>query len=395
MLNIQRRMLLEPRNGSLWASKMVLNPAMTADPDDPDHIVMLFRATGPWPQAQIPGKPLPFPIFLGFGESLDGGNRWAFDFSRPAMAPRLEYDRDRFLEQSCRNGRLFDYANGCIEDPRFLRFEDGLYLSVACRAFPPGPYWDHDEPTQCLPDWVMHTSGLGRAFSENHTVTLLYKVDFDALVKKQFDAAFSLIVPLHEPDRSDDRDAFFFPRRLKIDGRDRIVVLHRPKEPGKYQAGKACSAPSIFMACGDKWADFGDGTAEEAVFATGVHPWELDRIGASFQPIELGNGEWLLPYHGKQDERIGYTQSFMLLRERPSGLPEIVARPAGRLFHAEEKWELEGDFATPCVFSCSGIVRPDGRLLMGYGAADSRVGLASVDLAGLVAFLRSSAAPQN
>ena len=118
-------------------------------------------------------------------------------------------------------------------------------------------------------------------------------------------------------------------------------------------------------------------------------PWEANRIGASWPPIELEPGLWLFPYHGKQDDRVGYTQSFMLLRENGTLHPDILVRPGERLLFADQPWELEGEFTIPCLFSCSGVRMPDGRLLMGYGAADKKVGLASVDFDELVRFLKS------
>lgn len=69
MLNFTRRKLLGPQGNCPWANQMVLNPAMIADPADPETLHMLFRATGAWAQAQIPGKPLPYPIFLGYAVS--------------------------------------------------------------------------------------------------------------------------------------------------------------------------------------------------------------------------------------------------------------------------------------------------------------------------------------
>ncbi len=53
---------------------------------------------------------------------------------------------------------VVNYANGCIEDPRLFEFEEDIYLSAACRAFPPGPYWEYDDPLQCMPDWVTSES---------------------------------------------------------------------------------------------------------------------------------------------------------------------------------------------------------------------------------------------
>lgn len=396
MLNFTRRKLLGPQGNCPWANQMVLNPAMIADPADPETLHMLFRATGAWAQAQIPGKPLPYPIFLGYAVSRNRGQDWDFDFSRPALAPRLEYDRKRFIARSFRAGRMFDYANGCIEDPRLFYFENQLYLTVACRAFPPGPYWEHDDPVQCMPEWALTDEmSCGRAVSENRTVTMLYRVDLARLAQRDYDRAFAVVAPLHRGDLSDDRDVVLFPRRLRIAGRERIVCLHRPKTPWSYPVGAGLDRPSIFMALGDALDDFYCGRASNFVLAVPEFPWEANRIGASFAPIETRPGEWLLPYHGKQDDRVGYTQSFMLLRECSEGIPRIVARPRARLLYATEPWELEGEFTVPCLFTCSGIRLSDGTLLMGYGAADQKIGLLSVNWDALLKRLRQAAAPAS
>ena len=385
----EKKFLFGPNPAVPWAEKMVLNPAMFRDPDEPETIHMLFRATGAMAECRIPGKKLPYPIFLGYAVSRDNGNRWECDWSRPALAPGLRRKVSELTVKDAFGRTWFDYSNGCIEDPRMFPFEGTLYLTVACRAFPPGPYWEHDDPVQCMPDAVRASAaGFGRAVKDNSTVTLLYRVDLGALRERCYDEAFSFVAPLHNPDISDDRDVVLFPRRLRIGGSDRIVCVHRPKHPWHYAIGKELSAPSIFFALGDSLADFADGTAQEFVFAKPEFPWEANRIGASWAPVEIEHGLWLLPYHGKQDDSVGYTQSFMLLRERTAGLPEILARPEERLLHASEPWELEGDFAIPCLFTCSGVLRTDGTLLMGYGAADAKVGLVSVNWNELCHYLK-------
>ncbi len=390
MLPCNKRRILTAVPGSPWAGKMVLNPAMAADPAHPETIHMLFRATGPGERWRQPGQPAPYPIFLGYGVSRDGGKSWDFDTASPAMAPALEYAPERLMTRDAAGRECVNYANGCIEDPRLFEFEGALYLTVACRTFPPGPYWEHDDPVQCMPEWARDPdSGLGRAVLENSTVSLLYRVDLAALAARDYPNAFGFIAPLHPPDVSDDRDVVLFPRRLVIDGKPRIVCLHRPKHPWHYAIGRELKLPSIFIAAADELTDFARTDIRREVYAAPSFPWEANRIGASWAPLETAPGEWLLPYHGKQDDRVGYTQSFMLLTERASGFPKIAVRPAERLLYADLDWELEGDFTIPCLFTCSGLSRPDGRLLMGYGAADNCVGLVDVDYAGLLASLRS------
>ncbi len=384
-----KRFVLGPRPGCAWAEKMVLNPAIIQDSDCPEVLHMLFRATGPWPEGRLDGKPLPFPIFLGYAVSHDAGKSWTPDFSRPALAPALKYERQDILATDIFGRETINYANGCIEDPRLFHFEEELYLSVACRTFPPGPYWDHDDPQQCMPAWAMDAShGLGKAVTENSTVSLLYQVDLAALKRHDYDSAFTFTGPLHPPDVSDDRDVVLFPRRLKIRGQEKVVCLHRPKHPWNYPQGKDLTAPSIFLAAADSLADLSGNRAERHVLATPQFDWERNRIGASWAPLEISPGEWLLPYHGKQDDQVGYTQSFMILKEQDNGFPAITRRPQERLIYADEPWEQAGDFTIPCLFTCSGVVLDNGNLLMGYGAADQKVGIAELPFDDLLAFLR-------
>ena len=384
MFPCEKKLILEPKPGCEWASQMVLNPAMTVDPDDPETLHMLFRATGPWRCRQIEGKPLPFPIFIGYGVSRDGGENWEFDFSRPALAPTLCYD-EKELQISSPD---FCPANGCIEDPRLFYFENKLFLSVACRVFPPGPYWEHDQPDQCMPEWAKRED-MPAFVRKNTTVSLLYRVELEALKEKRYEDAFSFICPLHEPNLSDNRDVFLFPRRLKINGREKIICVHRPATPAAHDGFENLRKPAIFLAAADCFEDFSNGKAEQCCIHVPTEVWEANRVGGSWAPIEVAPGEWLLPFHGKQDEKVGYTQSFMLLKEQENGFPAVTHRCKERLFYADNAWELAGLFPTPCLFTCSGIVRPDGTLLMGYGAADSVVGLLKTDFNALLDKIRN------
>jgi hypothetical protein len=401
---ISKRFLFGPRDDCPWASKMVLNPAMARDPDDPSHLHMLFRATGPGAEHRLPGRPDPYPICLGYAVSHDAGATWDVDWRTPAFAPALRQRHDESLYATDAFGRQWlNYANGCIEDPRLFPFEGELYLSVACRLFPPGPYWEHDDPLQCQPDWVAAEASMGFAARENATVSLLYRVDLGALARRAYGEAFVFVCPLHPPDASDDRDVVLFPRRLTLDGVPRIVCVHRPKTPWRYPLGEGLAAPAMFWAAADSLADLAgdpgrpdtraDGPVRRALLTPPVHAWEANRVGASWAPVDLGGGEWALPYHGKQDDTEGYTQSFLLLREQDAGLPVLAAHPAERLLTADQPWERTGDFTIPCVFSCSGVTLEDGRLLMGYGAADRVVGLAEVDAAALWSWLRKRETP--
>lgn len=377
--------VMGPQADCPWASKMILNPAIAKDPKNGNILHMLFRSTGPCPGNQLAGKPLPYPIFLGYAVSEDAGISWQADFDSPAIKLKLEYTRNKMMIENIDHNSVINYANGATEDPRLFYFEGELYLSVACRPFPPGPYWDHDDPTQCMPEWAVNNEhDLGTAITENSTVSLLYKVNLEALKIKNYSEAFVLIGPMHNPDLSDDRDVVLFPRKLKLKGKEKIICIHRPKHPWNYAIGKELTAPSIFLTAADSLAELSSDNVERHILAVPEFEWEQNRIGASWAPLEISPGEWLLPYHGKQDDQVGYTQSFMILKETDNGFPIITHRPSQRLMFADEPWELEGDFTIPCLFTCSGVILDNGKLLMGYGAADQKIGIATVPFEYLV-----------
>lgn len=382
-----KRMVLEAVKDSPWASEMVLNPAIIKDMKS-GRIHMLFRATGPWPQKRMAVKPLPYPIFLGYGWSDDGGKTWQFDLECPALAPNLKYDIEKIYIKNHKGRKVVNHANGCIEDPRLFYFENECYVITACRMFPPGPYWEQDEPTQCCPDWISSEDNpFGKASSENTTVNVIFKVNLVKLAEKQYESAFEYVANLTDPAFGEDRDVLLFPERLNINGEKKIVMLQRPFNPALYPLINEELKPSIMICAADNLEDFSNAGLYREVLAQPEFQWEINRIGGSTTPIKINAKEWLLCYHGKQDTVVGYTQSFMILEEQESGLPKITHRCPERMIIADQDWEQPRKFTTPCVF-ITGMIEIDDRLLVSYGAADEKIGILEIDFNTLVEYIR-------
>ncbi|MBC2602972.1 hypothetical protein H5P30_14405 [Puniceicoccus vermicola] len=371
-----------------WADTMVLNPSIVELPGR-SEIFMLFRACGAGgPEAEREGVSS-YPIQLGSAYSEDGGQSWQADFSQPFLAPALATEEADMFCQSRAGAPVVNYSNGCIEDPRLFWLEGKCYLVTASRLFAPGAYWIKDDPVQCAPEWaVSGRHGLGRAASENLTVSVLYEIDRDAWIQKDYAAASRYVAAITDPERGDNRDVVIFPELVQIGDRHRYLSLHRPKQPELYGDAYDQIAPSIFMASAGCLEDLGTDKAEHRLLAEPIFDWEGDRIGASWTPIPIGDGEWLLPYHGKQDARIGYTQSFMILESCKDDWMRVKHRCPTRMMYASQDWELAGKFATPCLFTCGGIVR-NGQLIMSYGAADTFAGVANVNLDELLNYIRA------
>jgi|GEM_PF-483193 len=382
--------VLVPQKDCYWAQTMILNPAIIDDTTGDSRLHMLFRASGPCPEKTQPGKDHAYPIFIGYAISDDNGVTWQADFSRPALAPNLEYDPARIYTLDGRGQRCINYANGGIEDPRLIRLDGRVLLTVACRLYSIGAYWFYCRPgapePNALPDWISSPEGkaLGRGVSEDVTVNLLYEIDFPRLKARDYDHAFHFLTVLTDPQHGDNRDVMLFPEKMRIHGKSCYVMLHRPVESFDGGHTPGCS---IWIAAAESLYELSGPNAMQYSFATAKFCWESNRIGASWPPIRLNEREWLLGYHGKQDETVGYTQSFMILEERPDDFPIVRHRLSERLLFASEPWEQVDFLGCPCVFSCSGLVR-NSELIMGYGAADEKIGIARTDLAQLVAYVR-------
>ncbi len=387
-LYYSKKPVIEPMPGCSWADTMVLNPAIIKD-ETTETIHMLFRATGPWPQKNLRGKSNPYPIFLGYAKSDDRGETWKADFERPALAPVIAYEIDEMYITDDLGEKVANCANGCIEDPRIFELEGELYLTTACRMFPPGPYWEGDKRRDNLPDWAKQDNNpFKTTASKNDTTTVLFKLNLEALKMKEYDNAFLYVCTLTDGNVSDNRDVFFFPEKMMINGKLQYVMLHRPDDPDRFPGGKGIHKPAMFLAAAEQVRDFVTERATHQLFAASVFDWEEERIGASFPPISLGNGEWLISYHGKQLPDYGYTQSFMIVKEQENTFPKITNRCSERLIYAKQDWELPDKFLCPCIFTTGGIVLGD-ELIMSYGAADQKIGIAKTNFKELVAYIRS------
>lgn len=381
---IKRKCILEPVKDCDWASEMVLNPAIIKDPES-DRIHMLVRVSGPFPEKRLDGKPLPYPIFMAYGYSDDGGENFNFDFNTPALAPALEYEADKLWVKNGRGEKVPAYHNGCLEDPRLFFVEDECYLTLACRMFPPGPYWEQDIPTQCAPDWALSPDSPFK-IGDNYTVTVLYKVDLKALGLKDYKNAFTFITQLTDPKYGQDRDVIIMPRKMMIDGKMQYVMLHRPVTPDKYDDFSE-TLPSIVISAAPDFYSFADSATRRKLLYAPQFDWQGNRVGASTPVIEMGNGEWLLCFHGKQNDEHGYAQSFMILSEKANDFPEITHLYPKRWITNEADFERPAKFGIPCVFF-TGMIKQDDKLLVSYGAADEFAATMTLDYNKLVEILR-------
>lgn len=102
--------------------------------------------------------------------------------------------------------------------------------------------------------------------------------------------------------------------------------------------------------------------------------WDGVKIGVAGPPLKTKDG-WLLLYHGISKNKTYRVGAVLLDLKNPT---IVIARTAAPIFEPEENYEMNG-LVPKVVFPCSLVVR-DERAYIYYGAADSVIGVATINL---------------
>jgi predicted GH43/DUF377 family glycosyl hydrolase len=168
-----------------------------------------------------------------------------------------------------------------------------------------------------------------------------------------------------------DKNVIFFPRRIN----GNLVFLHRIR-PGI----QLVSVKKLDKLTKPFWRNYFHNLDEHIVMDP-IYPHESSYIGGGCPPIETKHG-WLLIYHGVTESEKGLVYSACAaLLDLKNPLIEIARLPYA-LFSPELDYELRGEV--------NNVVFPTGTALFGntlyiyYGAADSQIACASVNILDLV-----------
>ncbi|MEO9870615.1 glycoside hydrolase family 130 protein [Ekhidna sp.] len=164
-----------------------------------------------------------------------------------------------------------------------------------------------------------------------------------------------------------DKNLMFFPRRIN----GKFALLHRI-HPGI----QIVYFNSFEELTHEFWKDYFMNLEKHIVMDPMLY-YESSHIGGGCPPIETEKG-WLLIYHAAQDTPQGfkYHASAALLNLHN---PQIeIARLKNPLISPTLKWEKEG-IVNNIIFPSGAIVAED-HLYIYYGAADQRVGVATIKL---------------
>jgi predicted GH43/DUF377 family glycosyl hydrolase len=184
----------------------------------------------------------------------------------------------------------------------------------------------------------------------------------------------------------EDKDAALFPRRFQ----GKWMLIHRPIGAKLTSEEEVGPGAHIWLSCSSDLKYWGD--HQILLKARRGAWWDANKIGLCCPPLETPDG-WLILYHGVRQTASGciYRLGLALLDgEDPT---KVLRRSDEWIFGPEESYEREGD-VRDVVFPCGWVHdKASGTVRIYYGAADSRICLATGTLSDLLEYIKSCPGP--
>jgi predicted GH43/DUF377 family glycosyl hydrolase len=265
----------------------------------------------------------------------------------------------------------FDYESQGVEDARVVKIDDLFYMSYT------GYDGTNARGALATSKDLLHFKKLGIVVPPITYAQFVYFAESSGKVNENYYRNHKFYYQEADPDKKMmlwDKNVIFFPRRIN----DQLVFLHRIR-PG-IQIVAVNNLKDLTEAFWEKYFQ----NMQDDIVMDPVYKHESSYIGGGCPPIETEHG-WLLIYHGVEETKKGrvYSACAALLDLKDPSLE--IARLPYPLFYPEYEWELIGEVNNVCF--------PTGTSLFGntlfiyYGAADSLIACASVNLPELIAEL--------
>ena len=250
----------------------------------------------------------------------------------------------------------------CVSHIRMATSDDGRHFTVA------------PKPT-ILPEFDYEVYGV-----EDPRITFIdgfYYINYSAIAPTGVTTALARTKDFVKFEKlgimfcPDNKDVAIFPE--KIGGR--YACFHRPSM-------KQIGTPSMWLAFSNDLLMWGDHR-----YVMGPRPghWDSERVGCGAASIKTRDG-WLQIYHGC-DNNICYCSSAVLTDlEKPW---KVVARLKDALLVPSAPYEMEG-FLPNVIFHNGLVERPGGQVDLYYGAADTTVSGARLDVEAVLKSLKAS-----
>jgi predicted GH43/DUF377 family glycosyl hydrolase len=339
MIQVKKEGILLSKTDLEFESEAVLNPAVIREGD---IVHMFYRAVRKGNISTIG--------YCRFDGPLTLTERW----EKPFMVPE------------------FDYESQGVEDPRIVKIDDTYYMTYT------GYDGINARGALATSKDLWHFKKQGVIVPPVTYAEFVYQVEKAGKVNENYYHNHKFYYQEADPEKKIllwDKNVVFFPRRIE----GKLVFLHRIR-PGI----QLVSVESLKELTLEYWDEYFQNMQDHIVLDP-VFAHEANYIGSGCPPIETEHG-WLLIYHGVEDtdEGLVYSACAAALLDLNNPL-KVISRLPYPLFSPEYKWELEGDV--------NNVVFPTGTAIFGdtlfiyYGAADSHIACASLNLPALMAEL--------
>jgi len=173
----------------------------------------------------------------------------------------------------------------------------------------------------------------------------------------------------------EDKDAALFPVRFN----GRWAMLHRPVPAA------GLTGAHIWLSWSPDLKHWGDHHILLRARRGGW--WDANKIGLSPPPLRTSEG-WLLLYHGVRLTASGAIYRLGLALLDLDDPTKVIARCDEWVFEPEAEYERFGD-VDKVVFPC-GWIEQNGEVRIYYGAADSRLAIATANVSVLLDWLKQT-----
>jgi predicted GH43/DUF377 family glycosyl hydrolase len=338
MVEVKKEGILLEKTHLEFENDGVLNPAVMRKGDS---VHVFYRAVQKGNHSSIGYCRLDGPLTLA--------ERW----NKPIMVPE------------------FDYESQGVEDARIVRIGDLYYMTYT------GYDGTNARGALATSKDLRHFTKQGIIVPPVTYAEFVYLAESAGKVNENYYRNHKFYYQVADPEKKMmlwDKNVIFFPRRIN----GNLMFLHRIR-PGI----QLVSVNNLHNLTKEFWENYFINLQDHIVMDP-VYPHESSYIGSGCPPIETEQG-WLFIYHGVEETSRGRVYSACAaLLDLNNPLKEIARLPYC-LFSPKYTWELDGEVRN--------VVFPTGTALFGdtlfiyYGAADTLIASASVNLSELIAEL--------
>lgn len=338
MIKVKKEGIILNKTRLVFENAGVLNPAAIREGD---NVHLFYRAVQKGNHSSI-----------GYCR-LDGPLNVAERWDRPFMVPEFEYETQG------------------VEDARMVKIDDTYYLTYT------GYDGINARGALATSKDLMHFTKKGIIVPPITYSEFVFLAESSGKVNENYYKNHKFYYQEADPEKKMmlwDKNVVFFPR--KINGK--LVFLHRIR-PGI----QIVTVNRLKDLTNEFWKNYFQYLQEHIVLDPGFKH-EASYIGSGCPPVETEHG-WLLIYHGVEETDRGLIYSACAALLDLNDPSKELARLPYALFSPELDWEMHGEV--------NNVVFPTGTALFGntlfiyYGAADTLIACASVNLPELVAEL--------